>query len=294
MKRFFNAIVRLITDFVADQPFMLAGALSFYALLSMAPLLLVVISVAGLVFGEQAAQGQLVEQIRGFVGESGGRVVETVLANASGQSGGWFATLLGLVLILVGATTVFGQLKAALNQIWDVTPAPERSAVLGVVRTRLLALGIVLLIGLVLLVLIVASWSLRFMQQNLGGYLPGEEWLWYLLDIGLTLLILTLLTGLIFKTLPDATIAWSNVWLGAAATATLLGLGKYGIDLYMTYATVASVYGAAGSLVLLLLWIYYSALIVFFGAEVTQAIARRRGRPIRPAEYAVRTDSTGS
>lgn len=286
----YSAAKYTFSEFMEDQPFVLSAALSFYALLSLAPLLLVAVAVAGFIFGEQAARGELVNQIGAYVGEDGARVIQTVLTNASQSGQGVISTTIGIVATLIGATTVFGQLQTALNQIWDVKPAPQSSAVWGFLRTRLASLSVVILVGLLLLLLIGVSWGIGVIQNYFPQAIPGGAWLWSGLDFLISLVILSLLVGVIFKALPDARLSWEDVMVGAVITGVLLGIGKFGISVYLRWADVGSAYGSAGSLVVLLIWIYYSALILLFGAELTQVYARRYGKDIEPAEYAVRTD----
>ncbi|MEX0653585.1 MAG: YihY/virulence factor BrkB family protein [Phycisphaeraceae bacterium] len=290
-RQLWPATKEVVNRFIADQPFQLAAALSFYLLLSLAPLLLVVVGVAALVLGEQAARGELVGRIEGAVGRDGAEAVQTVLSHAQQAGGGGVSLAIGLVTLLLGATTVFAQLQNSLNQIWHVQASPKKSnAVWTFLRTRLMALGVVLLIGLLLLASLVVSSLLAGFQEQLDNWLPGMGTVSRVLDFLATLVVVTLLIALLFKYLPDVKIDWQNVWVGAAVTAVLFGIGKFLIGWYLGQAGVGSAYGAAGSLVVLLVWVYYSALILFFGAEITQVYARRAGARIEPAEYAERTD----
>ncbi|MFA9478556.1 YihY/virulence factor BrkB family protein [Phycisphaerales bacterium AB-hyl4] len=288
---FWSATKEVFGRFTSDQPFQLAAALSFYLLLSLAPLLLVVVGVAGLVLGEQAARGELVEQIEGTVGTEGAEAVQTVLAHAEQIGGGAVSLTIGLVTLLVGATTVFAQLQNSLNQIWRVQPSPKKSnAVWTFIRTRLLALGVVVMIGILLLASLITSSVLAGMQEQVDAWLPGLGVTSRVLDLVFTLVVMTVLIALVFKFLPDVKIAWRDVWVGAAVTGVLFGIGKFAIGAYLGQAGIGSAYGAAGSLVVLLVWVYYSALILFFGAEITHVYARRVGANIQPADYAERTD----
>ncbi len=292
LRSFWSATKEALQGFGEDEPFRLAGALSFYTLLSMAPLLMVVTGFAGLLFGQRAVQGELVGQIEGLVGQEGAQAVETVLANVAPPQGAPLSMAIGVVLLLVGATTVFAQLQAALNHIWHVKASPRGNAIWSFIRTRLLSLGMVIVIGFLLLVSLVVSAALAAMHTYFTEMLPGGGGLlWRLVDIALGLIVITGLIAVMFKYLPDVRIAWRDVWFGAAVTAVLFSLGRYAIGLYLGHAGIASAYGAAGSLVVLLLWIYYSSLIIFLGAEITQVWARRMGKDIRPARYAVITET---
>ncbi|MEX0885505.1 MAG: YihY/virulence factor BrkB family protein [Phycisphaeraceae bacterium] len=293
LRSIWSAVKEVVAGFLEDQPFQLAGALSFYTLLSMAPLLMVVIGLAGLIFGEAAVRGELVGQIEELVGEDGAEAVQTILANAAPPEGAPLSMAIGIGLLLIGATTVFAQLQASLNQIWHVKASPRGNAIWALLRTRLLSLSMVIVIGFLLLVSLVISATLTALHTYVTGSLSaGEGILWRGVDIAVGLIVVSLLIAFMFKFLPDVRIAWRDVWFGAAVTAVLFSIGRYAIGLYLGQTGVASAYGAAGSLVVLLLWIYYSALIVFFGAEVTQVWARRMGKHIRPARYAIDIDAT--
>ncbi|MFP4145528.1 MAG: YihY/virulence factor BrkB family protein [Phycisphaeraceae bacterium] len=267
-----------------DRLFQLAAALSFYAMLSLAPLLVVIIAISSLIWGEQAAQGQLVDQVSEFVGPNIGRTIEGMLANASGLGAGssTLSIVFGVLTTLVAATTVFAQLQNALNQVWGVEAKPQ-SAVTGYLWTRLQALGLVLVICLLVLLVFVASATLSLMQQRL----PGPGWMWQVINVVVTAGIFSLLVAVIFRYLPDVDIPWKTVWFGAILTAILFAIGNFLIGLYLGTVSVGSAYGAAGSLVVLLVWIYYSAIIFFLGAEITEVYSRLRGTPIKPSEHAV-------
>lgn len=287
-----SATKQTFKEFFEDEPFLLAAALAFYAMLSLAPLLLIVVAVAGLVWGEQAVQGQLAQRLEQAVGPQAAGAVETVLANASAGGGSIVALTIGIVTTVLGATTIFAQLQIALNHIWDVKANPK-SAVLGYLWTRLLALGTVLLIALLLLASLVASAMLSTLQDNFPDVLPFAGWIWQIIDIVVWVGLLTLFLALLYKYLPDVSIEWQDVWVGAFITSLLFVVGKFGIGLYLGYASVGSAYGAAGSLVVLLLWIYYSALILLLGAEITQVYAHRTGRGIEPSKHAISRDGAG-
>lgn len=284
----FAGVKRLFLGFLDEEPFMLAAAISFYTLLSLAPLLLVVVAVAGFIFGKQAVQGELVDQMRSFLGQSGAEVIQTILVRSSGGGKGVLSTLIGLAIALIGATTVFGQLQTALNRVWNVQVRPDQSTVRTTLRTRLSALGVLLLVGLLLLLLAAASATIGVLRGYFPELIPGGTWLWSGVDIGISILVLSLLSGILFKVLPDVELTWGDLWVGALVTGVLLELGKFGISLYLSLANVGSAYGVFGSLVVLLVWVYYSALIFLFGAEFTQLYASRYGRRIQPAPYAMR------
>lgn len=272
-----------------DGALQLGAALAYYTVFSLAPILLLVIAIAGLVYGRDAVEGRLVEEIGGLVGPQGAEMIQTMIANVSqlGEGSGIAATVIGFLTILFGATGAFAQLQRALNQIWDVEPKPGQG-VRGLLRTRAASFGMVLGIGFLLLSALVISAALSAIGAWAEGLLPGSELLVRAGNAVISFLVVALLFAMIFRVLPDVEIAWKDVAFGALATALLFVLGKFLIGLYLGRSAVASTFGAAGALVVLLLWIYYSAQILFFGAELTQVWARRHGERIEPSPHAVR------
>jgi membrane protein len=273
-------------EWLDDGALDLGAALAYYTIFSLAPMLLVVIAVAGLVWGRDAVQGQLVGQMQGLVGEQGGQAIQTMVANAGRHGSGVLATIVAVVTILFGATGVFAQLQSSLNRIWNVEPKPG-AGLSAFVKTRLLSFGMVLGIGFLLLVSLVVSAAVAAVGKWATGLLPAAEMLVQGLTFVVSFVLVTLLFAMIFKVLPDVEIAWRDVWIGAAVTALLFTLGKLLIGLYLGKSGVASTYGAAGSLVIVLLWVYFSAQIMFLGAEFTKAYASRYGSRIRPSANAV-------
>ncbi|MBI1914821.1 MAG: YihY/virulence factor BrkB family protein [Planctomycetes bacterium] len=264
----------------------LGASLAFYTLLSLAPLLVVVTAIAGLTFGKEAAEGQLVAQLRDLVGPQGAQAIQTLLVNAQEPTTGVLATLVSLVMLLLGATGVFSELQDALNIVWEVE-AQRPSGLWAAIRDRFLSFVMVLAIGFLLLVSLVASAALTALGNYAGGLLPDSgRWL-RVADFGVSFAVITLLFALLYKVLPDAKVAWRDVWVGAAVTALLFTVGKFLIGLYLGSSSIGSAYGAAGSLAVFLVWVYYSAQILFLGAEFTQVYAQRHGRPIVPKGNAV-------
>ena len=264
------------SEWMDDNATRLGAAVAFYSILSLTPLLLLAVAVAGMVFGEEAARGELVNQMRDLIGASGAEVVQTTLANAKEPGSGVLATVIGIVTLLVGASGVFGELHDAMNVVWNVRVKPGRGF-WGIVRDKFLSFGMVLSIGFLLLVSLVASTVLTAFGGYLNGLLPGLPALMRLANFVLSLLVVTGLFALLFRYLPDVRAPWRFVWFGAVVTAFLFTLGKFLIGLYLAQAAVATPFGAAGSLVALVVWVYYSALIFFFGAELTQVHARQAG-----------------
>lgn len=270
-----------VAEFLDASPLQLAGALSFFTLLSLSPLVLVVVGVAGLVWQEDAVRAQLLAQMEQLIGPAGAEMVSTVLTNTADPGRGALSVAIGIATLLVGATTVFAQLQAALKRIWHVETAPTHSAVWSLIRSRLLSLALVLLLGLLLLVSLAASAVLAALHAYLAST-PGGGGLWRVVEFMVSLTAIAIMIAVIFKVLPDVRIAWPDVWFGAVVTSLLFGVGKFLIGLYLGYASVASSYGAAGSVVVFLLWVYYSSLIILFGAQLTRSYARPRGTSMDP------------
>ena len=270
-----------------DDVFSLGAALAYYTVFSLAPLLLIAISVAGLVYGRDAVEGRLVGEIQGMVGKQGAEAVQTMLAHNWRSGSGVLATVIGILTILFGVSGVFGQLQTSLNKIWEVAPKSDRG-IKGFLKSRFLSFGMVLGIGFLLLVSLVVSAALSAVSTYAIGLVPGLKVLFTVLSFVVSLAVITLLFAMIFRYLPDAKVSWEDVWVGSAATALLFTLGKSLIGLYLGKSSVASAYGAAGSLVVILLWVYYSSQILFLGAEFTQIYAKRYGQEIEPDRHAVR------
>lgn len=270
-----------------DKAMRLGAALAYYSVFSIAPLVLITIAVASMFLGEEAAQGQIVEEISGTVGTPVAQALEDQLQANQEKGTGGLATLTGIVVLLFGASGVFAQLQDALNTVWKVAPRPDRG-ILGMIRDRFLSMTMVLGTGFLLLVSLVITAALAALARFwTPAALPGGAYLWQALHGLVSLAFITVLFALMYKYLPDARIEWRDVWIGAAITAVLFTIGKYLLGLYLGQASVASTYGAAGSLVVILLWVYYSALILLFGAEFTRVYAEHLGKGIEPAANAV-------
>lgn len=286
MRTAWTLLRQTYSEWSEDRVPRLAAALAYYTTFSLAPLLVVLIAIAGAVFGAEAVRGQLDDQVRGLLGQDAARAVQDMVQSAAGnRSTGVLATVLGTAALLFGATGVFGELQDSLNTIWEVKPKPGRGW-RGLVQDRLLSFGMVLTVAFLLVVSLVVSALLAGVGKFVGGYVGALEPLWHVVDLVVSIAVLTALFGAIFKWLPDVEIAWRDVWVGAAVTAVLFTIGKILIGLYLGRSSIGSVYGAAGSLVLLLLWVYYSAQILFFGAELTQVYANQYGRRVVAAPNA--------
>ncbi|MCC5840030.1 MAG: YihY/virulence factor BrkB family protein [Opitutales bacterium] len=287
-KRHARLILEAGKNWAGDRAFQHSAALAFYMLFSMAPLLIIAITVTGLFLGEEAAQGQLVGTLEQWMGPEGAAALETTIAETHPSQSGWLATIIGFSLLALGATTVFGQLQMSLNDIWKVTPNPRKSGMLLLLKTRFLSLTLVLTIGFLLLVSLMLTAILSAVVRFANDLIPLPGMMLKITDIVVSLFIISVLFAAIFKVLPDVILPWREALTGAFITAVLFIFGKYVISLYITYTGAASAYGAAGSLVAVLIWINYSALILFFGVQVTKVYAMDRGVPIEPKATAVR------
>jgi membrane protein len=282
----FHLIKDAASDWSKDQAPRLGAALSYYTVFAIAPVLLVAISVAGLVLGKDAAQGRILDELGALLGPDTAKMIQEMLARSAETSSGVIGTVVGLGTLLLGATAVMIEMEAALDAVWKVKPKPGRG-IKGLVKDRILSLGLVLSLGFLLMVSLVATALL----SGLGGVLesfsfPGAALLGQVFNTALTLGVIAAFFALIFKYLPNTKIAWRDVWVGAVVTSLLFNVGKVAIGVYLGRATVASTFGAAGSLAVLLVWIYYSSQIVLFGAEITRLYAERYGSGIHPDEDA--------
>lgn len=289
-----RSIVPLLKETVSewqdDEAARLAAALSLYTLLSLAPLLVIAVSVAGLVFGADAARGQISQQISGLVGPQAGQAIEAMIAQARSPEGGILGSVVGIVVLLFGASGVFGELQSALNRIWEVKPKPGRGW-RGMLRDRFLSFSMVMGVAFLLLVSLVVSTGIVALTSFFEHLVPLPA-LWHVLNIVVGVVLTGLLFALMFKTVPDAQTTWRDVLVGGAVTAILFAIGRAGLSWYVGRASTTSAFGAAGSLVALIVWVYYSAQILFMGAEFTQVYAARRGAGIQPTPNAVPVDES--
>ena len=281
---------RLVKDTVVqwteDQPFQLAAALSYYTLFSLAPLLIVVIAVAGFAFGHDAAQARIAETLQGLVGPESAQAIQSIVQNASRRpETGLLSSVVGIGVLLIGAGGVVGQLQTSLNTMWGVAPKPGQG-VWGFLHQRFISFAMVLGIGFLLVVSLAASAVLTAFTQFAGQWLGTNAFLVHGLDLVISFAFVTALFAMIYKFLPDVRIEWRDVGVGAALTSLLFTIGKILIGIYLGTSGVTSAYGAAGSLITVLLWVYYSSLIFFLGAEFTQVYARDYGSGVVPAENA--------
>ncbi|HEX9374386.1 MAG TPA: YihY/virulence factor BrkB family protein [Roseiflexaceae bacterium] len=275
------------SDYSQDKVPRLAAALAYYTAFAIAPLLVIAIAVAGFVFGREAASHQIAQTVSGVIGSTAGNAVNGMVQNAANNRGsGIVASIIGIITLLFAASGVFGELQDSLNTIWEVQPKPGQG-IWGTIRQRFFSFAMVLVVGFLLLVSLVVSALLGAAGSFVAGDQFGQTLIWKVINFVVSFGVTTLLFALIFKYLPDVKIQWSDVWIGAAATALLFTIGKAALGWYLGRPGTTSTYGAAGSFVALLLWVYYTAQILFLGAEFTQVYAKRYGSKIRPAENAV-------
>ena len=286
-KSLWNFLKDIAMQWLEDGPFQLAAALSYYTLFSLAPILIIAIAVAGLFFGREAATNQIVHTLQSLVGQESAKAIQGMIQNASSKpKTGIISTVLGIGVLIFGAGGVVGQLQSSLNRIWGVTSKPGRG-IWSFMWERFVSLAMVLGVGFLLLVSLVITTILTHLTLYIGSLIGGAAIIAYLLDIVVSFGFVTILFAMIYKFLPDVRIQWKDVWIGAALTSFLFTVGKFLIGLYLGTSGVTSSFGAAGSLITVLLWVYYSALIFFLGAEFTQIYASRYGSGVVPAENAV-------
>jgi membrane protein len=289
--RTWHLIKAAVSSWVDDFAPSMGAALSYYTVFSLAPMLLIVIGVAGLVFGADAARGEIVGQLRGLMGEQGAVAVEELLKSASDPGKGILATVIGFGTLMVGATAVFAELQSSLDRIWR-TPAPvNENGIWGMIRTRFLSFGLILGLGFLMIVSLVLSAGLAALGNWWGGYLGNWEFVLQALNFVVSFAVVTVMFAAIYKFMPHAKIEWPNVWVGAIVTALLFTIGKFLIGLYIGKSGVASGFGAAGSFAVLLVWVYYSAQIFLLGAEFTWVYTHRNAPPPDAAAVPVRSET---
>jgi membrane protein len=269
------------SEWSEDKAPRLGAALAYYTIFSIAPMLVIAIGIAGLVFGSAAAQGEVAKALQGTLGSQGAQAIQTMIANANKPSQGIIATVVGIVILLIGASGVFGQLKDAMNTIWEVPE--QKRGIKGAVKNKVTAFGMVLSVGFLLLVSLVVDTVLQALGDRVSASIPGGGVLLQIVSLVVSFGVVTFLFAILFKEIPDANVKWGDVWVGALFTALLFTIGRFLLGIYLARGAVSSSFGAAGSLVVVLVWIYYSAQIMFFGAEFTQVYANRFGSHIKPA-----------
>jgi membrane protein len=259
-----------------DNASSMGAAIAYYTMLSLAPLLLIVITIAGLIFGEDAARGALFGQLSELVGDNGAQAIQAILTSSSNLSGGVVSIAIGVITLFIGATTVFAELQSDLDRIWKV-PVPTGGGIMRFIRKRLLSFGVIIGVGFLLIVSLIASAAIAAVGTLWNTWLMGTAVLLQLLNFVVSFGVITALFALIYKLLPSVRIAWGDVWIGGAATSLMFAIGKFLIGLYLGTAAISSSFGAAGTLVVVIVWVYYSAQIFLLGAEFTYHYALRHG-----------------
>jgi len=288
-KRIWQVLKKSFKGFMDDRITKMSSSLAYYTIFSMAPLLIIIISMSGLFLGRDAAEGKIYAQLSNFIGPNTASQLQTMIHNASLTGKSKFAAIIGIITLVIGATTVFAEIQDTINYIWGIKPKPKKGW-LNLLRNRFLSFSVVIGLAFLLLVSLTISAIIDGFSNSLKAHFPQITVVaLYVINTVITLIITTVIFGAIFKVLPDAKIKWKDVIAGAITTAILFMLAKFGISYYISKSNVGSTYGAAGSLVILLLWVYFSAMILYFGAEFTKAFTVKFGSQIYPVDYAVTT-----
>lgn len=281
-KKYRDIFKQSASEWSAHQAQTLGAALAFYTIFSIAPLFLIAVAMAGLLYGEEAARHQLFGQLYEMIGRQGAQAIEAVIAAANRPKAGAWATITAAITLIVGAMSVFVQLQISLNTIWNVRPKPGRG-IRYFIKVRIISFAMIVGIGFLLLVSLVINTALAALGKLVSGYFPEQQTIWHGLDFLISLGVITVLFAMLFKVMPDVRVAWRDVWTGSILTAVFFNIGKFLLGFYLGRSSFASAYGAAGSLVIILMWVYYSSQIVFFGAEFTRIYAATCGSHVRPA-----------
>jgi membrane protein len=287
VKGIWEVLKNSFTAMGEDNITKMSGSLAYYTVFSMAPLLVMIISLCGIFLGREAVEGKIVGQLAGFVGADTAIQLQQIIKNASLAGKSTMAAIIGGITLIIGATTVFAEIQDSINTIWGLKPKPKRGW-LKMIQNRLLSFSVIVSLGFLLLVSLGVTAIIDGFSERLRAHFPDVTVVvFYIINVLITLVVTTTIFAVIFKVLPDAKIKWKDVLAGAIATGILFMLGKFGISFYISKSNVGSTYGTAGSLVVLLLWVYYSSIILYLGAEFTKAYAIKYGEPIHPNHYAV-------
>lgn len=286
-KQSWQLLVATFDAFMEDNAIKLSASLSYYTIFSLPPLSIIILSITGFFFGKEAVTGQFFGQINGFVGNDAAVQIQDTIKNIELSDSNMFAALFGGIMLLIGASGVFAEIQSSINFIWGLKAKPNKGLI-KFVKNRLLSFSMIAAVGFLLLVSLTVNTVMDLLNARLVIYFPDlTVYLFYILNIIILFASTTLLFSVIFKTLPDGTMSWRDTFTGAAFTSFFFMLGKFAIGFYLGNSTVASIYGAAGSVVIILVWVYYSAIILYFGAEFTKIYSLKNGRKIVPSDYAV-------
>ncbi|SFN69277.1 membrane protein [Chitinophaga sp. YR627] len=284
---YWQILKQTVNDFMDDKVLKLSAALSYYTIFSIAPMLIVIITLCDVFLGKEAIEGSVYGQINDMVGNEAALQIQQMIKNAALSGDSTVATVIGIVTLIIGATSVFGEIQDSINFIWQLKAKPK-NGLLKMLLNRLLSFSMVVSLGFILMVSLAMNGIIELFSQQLATLFPQVTMvLVYIINLALTFVIISTLFAIIFKVLPDAKIRWKHVIVGAVTTAILFMIGKFAIGMYLGSSKVGTAYGAAGSIVIILLWVYYSAIILYFGAEFTQVYVQHFGGKIRPNEYAV-------
>jgi membrane protein len=287
-----KALKETFTEFIDDNGIKLSASLSYYTIFALPPLLIVIIALCGVFFGKEAVRGEIFGQINGFVGNEAALQIQDIIKNVKLKSDNVFAATVGVVTLLIGASGVFGEIQSSINYIWGLKAKPKRG-LFKFMKNRLMSFSMIGAMGFLLLVGLIINSVMDILNHRLVSYFPNVTvYIFYVINIILVFVIITTLFTVIFKTLPDGKVALKDTIVGSSSTAMLFMLGKFIIGLYLGRSSVSSTYGAAGSVILILLWVYYSAIILYLGAEFTKVYARMYGKKIIANDYAVKIDKT--
>lgn len=274
-------------EFNDDNAIKLSAALAYYTIFALPPLLIIIITICGFFFGEEAVTGELYGQINGLVGNGAASQIQEAIKNVELSGDNMFATVFGIVMLLIGASGVFAEIQSSINFIWGLRAKPDKG-IKKFIQNRLMSFSMIASVGFLMLVSLFISTTLDLLSSRLKVYFPESTvYLFYVVNIVIVLASITTLFAIIFRTLPDGKIRWKDAFIGSGVTAILFMIGKFAIGFYLGSSTVASVYGAAGSVIIILVWVYYSAIILYFGAEFTKVYAKSYGGKIYPNEYSV-------
>lgn len=288
--QFWNTFKKSISDFIDDNAIKLSASLSYYTIFSLPPVLIIIIALCGTFFGREAVQGTIYGQISGLVGTNAALQIQDMIRNVELSKDTTLATTLSIITLIIGATGVFAEIQDSINYIWSIKAKPKRGWVKMLVN-RLLSFSMIISVGFLLLVSLIVNTVLDVFSNRLQNYFPEiTVSLFYVLNLAIVFIVISILFAIIFKVLPDGKVQWRDAFKGASFTAILFMLGKFGIGAYLGSSNIGSTYGAAGSIVLILLWVYYSSIILFFGAEFTKVYANMYGSKIVPSSYAVKVE----
>jgi len=287
-KNIWSVLKQTFKDFGTLNITRMSAALAYYTVFALAPMLLVIITICGVFFGREAIEGRIYSQIKSFVGSDAAVQIQQLIKNAAISPGLTLASTIGVIALIISATGVFAEIQSSINTIWRLKANPKKGGILKILLTRLLSFSMIVSLGFILMVSLIVNAALAVLVDRLTQIFPGiTVYLTYAINVILTFITTTLLFAIIFKVLPDARVKFKDIRAGAIATALLFMLGRFAIGFYLGHSKVSSTYGAAGSLVVILLWVYYSAIILYFGAAFTRAYVSRNGGHIYPNNYAV-------